>query len=146
MTLKHPIAFILFLLATLSINAQEYGNIEFIENKGKWDNKVKFKGNVSGGAFFIRSAGITVLQHNKEDLNTIYSVLHQHSKKGSQKKNEDITLRSHAYNVDFLDASPNHQIIPDKLIPTYNNYFIGNDSSKWAGNCQIGRASCRERV
>ena len=46
-------------------------------------------------------------------------------------------LRSHAWNVDFLGASPNIQAIPDKAIPTYNNYFIGNDPSKWAADCRV---------
>ena len=46
---------------------------------------------------------------------------------------QNMMLRSHAYNVDFIGASPDMEIIPDKAIPTYNNYFIGNDPSKWAG-------------
>ena len=29
------------------------------------------------------------------------------------------------------------EIIPDKPLDTYNNYFIGNDSTKWARNCRI---------
>jgi gliding motility-associated-like protein len=29
------------------------------------------------------------------------------------------------------------EIIPDKPLPSYNNYFIGNDPSKWASNCRI---------
>ena len=81
-TLKYLITLITYFIPVIAINAQQYGNIEFIENKGQWNNKVKFKGNVSGGALFIRSAGITILQHNKEDLNTIYSLLHNHYQNG----------------------------------------------------------------
>ena len=29
------------------------------------------------------------------------------------------------------------RLIPDKPIPTYNNYFIGNNPSKWAADCKI---------
>ena len=58
-----------FFLATLTLTAfaaiaQSYNNIEFIENKGQWDSRVKYKGDVSNGTFFIRSGGFTVVQHN----------------------------------------------------------------------------------
>ena len=38
------------------------------------------------------------------------------------------------------------QIIPDKIIPTYNNYFIGNDPSKWASECHIYQAITLKNV
>ena len=53
------------------------------------------------------------------------------------KKNSSYTLRSHAYAVDFVNAATNLEIVPDKPLEYYNNYFIGNDPSKWAGNCKI---------
>ena len=46
-------------------------------------------------------------------------------------------LRSHAYAVNFLNMNEATEIIPDKPLDTYNNYFIGNDSTKWARNCRI---------
>ena len=46
-------------------------------------------------------------------------------------------LRSHVYRVFFQGSNEQAQIIPDKPLPSYNNYFIGSDPSKWAGNCKI---------
>ncbi len=43
------------------------------------------------------------------------------------------------YSVEFLNAST-PTIVPDKPIPTVNNYFIGNDKSKWASDCKIYQA------
>ena len=57
-----------------------------------------------------------------------------------------LTVRSHAYNVDFVGASPNMQVVPDKPLPTYNNYFIGNDPSKWASECRIYQAITLKNV
>ena len=37
------------MIPALALQAQQYGNIEFIENKGKWDSSVKFKGDVRNG-------------------------------------------------------------------------------------------------
>ncbi len=46
-------------------------------------------------------------------------------------------LASHAYRVSFMGSSEEAEVIPDKPLPSYNNYFIGNDPSKWAGRCRI---------
>ena len=50
-----------------------------------------------------------------------------------------ITVHSHAYNVEFVNASI-PVIVPDKPLNTYNNYIIGNNRSNWKGNCRIYQA------
>ncbi|MFL9485356.1 PKD domain-containing protein [Chitinophagaceae bacterium LWZ2-11] len=60
------------------------------------------------------------------------------SSDNSNSDNSDgINIRSHAYEVTFLNANPAPSVLPDKPLNSYNNYFIGNDKSKWAGNCKI---------
>jgi gliding motility-associated-like protein len=132
--------YILTLILSVSsiILKAQYSNIEFIENKGQWDSKVKFQGDAGAGSFFIRSSGFTVLQHNESDMTAIRESIHNTGKSGAP--NERLILHSHAYNVDFIGASSSVQVIPDKPITTYNNYFIGNDPSKWASNCKIYQA------
>ena len=141
LTLKRFLIFAALIIPSFASIAQSYNNIEFIENKGQWDNRVEYKGNVSNGAFFIRSGGFTVLQHNAADYAAVGRFLHGHKADGSPVYPTDkITLRSHAWQVDFLGASPNVKTVPDKKISTYNNYFIGNDQSKWASNCGLYQA------
>ena len=111
-------------------------NIEFIENKGQWDSHVKFRSEVPAGSFFIRNGGFTVLQHNKEDIKQAQEYIHGHGNT-QNKRNSPLVLRSHAYAVDFAGASNNIELVPDKPLEYYNNYFIGNDPSKWASNCKI---------
>jgi gliding motility-associated-like protein len=127
----------LFSLSCIAVKAQ-YSNIEFIENKGQWDPKVKFQGEAGSGSFFIRSSGFTVLQHNESDMTAIRETIHNTGKAGNP--NERLIVHSHAYNVDFIGASSNVQIVADKPITTYNNYLIGNDPSKWATGCKIYQA------
>lgn len=133
---RYLIIQVLFVLS-VACHAQNYNNIEFIENKGQWDSQVKFKGDVSGGAFFIRKGGFTVLQNNQDDLLRLYTILHKPLSRDTGLRNDGAVLHSHAYNVDFIGASSDLEIIPDKPLPTYNNYFIGNDPSRWATNCRI---------
>lgn len=141
LNLKHSIFVILFLIPFVALKAQS-GNIEFVENKGQWDQRVKFQGKVKSGAFFVRgTGGFTVLQHNQDDLSAIQDYFHySHNSNISSAKtitNKDLVLRSHSYNVDFVGASPSMEIVPDKAAEGYNNYFIGSDPSKWAANCKI---------
>ena len=49
-------------------------------------------------------------------------------------------MHSHLYEVEFLNSSEDVEIKGDKALDTYNNYFIGNDSSKWRSNCKIYQA------
>ncbi len=141
LTLKRFLIFAAFIFSAFAAIAQSHNNIEFIENKGQWDSRVQYKGNVSNGAFFIRSGGFTVLQHNPTDFAAVATFLHGQKADGNPVRQGDkIVLRSHAWNVDFLGASPDVKTVADKPIPTYNNYFIGNDQSKWAGDCHIYQA------
>jgi gliding motility-associated-like protein len=130
------IALLLLILST-AVKAQN-GNIEFIENKGQWDDHVKFRSEVPAGSFFIRSGGFTVLQHNPQELEQLQEIAKGHQFTGSDnKKSAPFTLHSHAYTVDFAGSSGKIEMVPDKPLSYYNNYFIGNDPSKWAGNCKI---------
>ena len=144
-TLKPLIFSIAILASFIPVFAQDYNNIEFIENKGQWDSHVKFKGEVNAGAVFVRSTGFTILQHNQQDYESLQSMTHGHGYDKppgtiSLRSAGNFVLRSHAYNIDFVGASPNMQVIPDKVIPTYNNYFLGNDPSQWASECRIYQA------
>jgi len=126
-----------FLLSATALNAQ-YNNIEFIENKGQWDNRIKFSGQVSAGLFYVEKNGFMVVQHSPEDWAKVGELTHSHDAKNFQLiKEGNVTIRSHAYEVEFLNGSTNSEIVPDKPLPGYNNYFIGNDPSKWASDCKV---------
>ncbi len=132
MKIRSFIPALLFCLISLGAFSQ---NIEFIENKGQWDQKVLFMGPVSNGAFYIHNNGFTVLQHQASDMERLQNAFHKRGKIGNE--DEPIVVRSHAYRVELLGASPRSKIEADKPLPTYNNYFIGADSSKWGSHCRI---------
>lgn len=128
------------LLPAGNLQAQGYNNIEFIENKGQWDPQIQYRGDISNGIFFIRKSGFTVVQYNSDDWTKIKQALHDHSPAGFAKTTGSSIIRSHSWNVDFIGASPAMKVIAEKPMPTYNNYFIGNDQSKWASSCGIFQA------
>ncbi|HMX37738.1 MAG TPA: hypothetical protein PKA94_10655, partial [Ferruginibacter sp.] len=118
--------------------------MEFIQNKGQWDNRVVYRGDFSTGSFFLENNGFTVLLHNVEDLMKVSERLHGHNADPSN-MGQPVTLRSHAYKVQFLGTSAFANkapqiILPEKIQSYHNNYFLGNDRSKWAAECQLAQA------
>jgi gliding motility-associated-like protein len=110
------------------------GSIEFVENKGQWDSRVRFGGKVSNGDIFIRNNGITIVQYNPVDMANVMKLLHE---RPAGTDPERYMVRTHAWHVDFAGASTTSRAVPEKKIQTYNNYFTGNDPAHWAENCQI---------
>ncbi len=144
-SLKKILLFTPLILLAAGLMAQ--GSIDFIENKGQWDSRVLYKGEVSNGAVFLRNGGITILQHNAVDLANLAKLRHQYGD-GLVLNKQAATqvLRSHSWNVDFIDASPSATIVPSKIAAGYNNYFIGNDPSKWAASCRIFQVVTVENI
>ena len=121
--------------------AKSQGVIEFVENRGQWDSRVKYRGTVNNGAFYIRKGGVTVLQHNANDIGNLYAVMHgQSTATNSVAKASPVIVNSHSWNIDFVGANPNMKIVAEKSLDSYNNYFIGDDPLKWASNCRVFQA------
>lgn len=137
MNCKSPIFFLLSFLIGITAFSQ---NIEFIENKGQWDSRVKYMAQVPNGALFIQQDGYTVLQSDAGDMEKLHEVTHNRLQKTGSFKDQPLVVRSHAYTVNFIGANPKMQMVSEKPLLTYNNYFIGNDPSKWAANCKIYQA------
>lgn len=131
--------------------AQNY--LEFIENKGQWDSQIKFKGDLSAGAFMLQASGYRVVLYDKTDLNSLRESAHGNAKGNSSvllnktvdKKEKPLLegktggadiVHGHIYEMRLLNANKNPLIIPDKPQQTYSNYIIGNDPSKWTSNCK----------
>jgi hypothetical protein len=125
----------LFLFAFfIWLNSQ--AQIEFVENKGQWNEAVKYKGDFQNGAFFLEKNGFSVLLHNQDDWQKLSYYVHGH-KDSVVDLNDKIILHSAVYRVSLLGASDNSKIQPEKITNSYNNYFLGKDPSKWASGCKI---------
>lgn len=117
-----------------------YSQGAFIENKGQWDASVQYMSHAGDGSFFIQKKGYTITQFHPEDVQQV-TLRNQHMADVEEIKSGGNRgrVRSHSYNVEFIGASE-AVIIPEKPIETVNNYFIGNDKSKWAEGCRIYQA------
>src|SRR5215203_4471993 len=93
---------------------------------------------VPGAAVFVQSSGFSIVQHHPEDFQVLEDLIHGHDagEKGRTLR-QQVVLRSHAYRVQFLNANPAPRITADKPLEGFNNYFIGDDPSKWATGVKI---------
>ncbi len=137
--------------------------VQFTENKGQWNSRVLFAGDAGNTGFFLEKNGYRVLLNDSDDISTINQYFGGHpattatskqtksqavinaSKKGTGVV-PDLILHSHAYEVTFLGSAENPKILPDKMVPTFSNYFIGNDRSKWSSNCKIYQALLYQNI
>ena len=141
---KVPISALFVLFTSLS-----FAQMQFVENRGQWQKEVDFKSSISNGTFFLQQQGFTVLLQNEKDRELLFEQMHGHSHNGGndaakavapQPVSSPVTVHQHAYRVNFAGASSFVKAMPDKMLPTYNNYFIGTDQSKWKSGCRIYQA------
>ena len=138
---KKYFVWIVFFLACFieKANAQY---LQFVENKGQWDKSVKFKAAFAGNDLLLQPSGYKVILRDKEDLKKISEFFGSHvdstgKRTSTIKDARDLKLHCHAYTINFLNADSNAVAEPDKPLNTYNNYFLGSDSSKWATGCRV---------
>jgi gliding motility-associated-like protein len=141
MNFKHRLLIFLFLVLSTKYSYSQY--LEFVENKGQWADNIAYKGEINTGAIALKpDGGYRMLQHNQDDLKAIHQYLHPEGKEVAAKaiSPKKLGLHSHVYEVSFLGCNPTPTAISEKPQDSYNNYFIGNDKTKWASGCKIFQA------
>ncbi|WMJ71747.1 PKD domain-containing protein [Cytophagaceae bacterium ABcell3] len=123
-----------FFVGFQSIASHE-GGPQFIENKGQWDEKVQFLTDVVGGRIFFQRNEITWLFYNvPEHVHTEQNKQdHKHGKPNTTEGSDSV--QAHAYNVVFQGANE-HPVVQgeDGGGGFPRNYFLGNDTSRWASS------------
>lgn len=146
--MKGPVVISFYLLLYFSVFAAvpiSFAQLEFIENRGQWAGDFQFKTDIPNGAFFLERNGFTVLQQKQEDMDKLQARMHGHVH-GSDKdefvplSNDPITIHNHAYRVRMVGSNEKAIPIPDKPLEGYHNYFLGDDPSRWKGNCGLFQA------
>lgn len=98
----------------------------FIENQGQWPNSVLFKSKIAAGNIWVQQHKI--LFHLK-DYSRLFE-LHQKPKDAE----ETIYGKQTLVHLNFPSSNEVIKIEKQNKTKTYYNYFIGNDSTKWANN------------
>ena len=127
MKIKH-FTFFIFLFLYLSTSAHD-NELNFIKNLGQWNSKVNYKVNLQGGHLFIENQTLTYVFHDAHNLHHIHELEHE---KGNDFNPLNHKIDAYAFKVDLLNSNDAVIIKPHNQRKEYYNYFIGNDSKKWA--------------
>jgi gliding motility-associated-like protein len=124
--------FILFIINFYAINFYCHNDsvlqlARFEENRGQWNNAVKFKTDLINGALFFESNGITTVFTNLSSVSEKAHHLKEIEKNALQVKEE-------AYRCVFIGSNKNVSIIKNGQSTCTRNYFVGSDKAHWASN------------
>ena len=106
----------------------QHSHIEFKENKGQWENNILFKAQLPAGQLYLEQNKLTYQFFNEKDMVRMGDLHHGWIK---NPQTSDSILNLHAFEVEFVNALKS-QTKADHFCSDYENYFIGNDSTKWA--------------
>ncbi len=129
----------IFIIQSVISNAHIRDTLEgaskwrFIENKNQWDNNILFKTQAHGGVLFLEKNLFTVVLEDVEVKNRLLAYKNSPEIRARINLNDSI-IKYHAYKMQFVNSNSNVLIKPENSFPDYENYFIGNDSKKWASN------------
>jgi gliding motility-associated-like protein len=98
--------------------------IEFVANQKQWDKSVLFAADVPSGRLFLEHGRLVQALYDGKQLSEL------HHKTAAPSKHERI--RAHAYSTTFVGANLQAAVRGEAQLPGLNNYFLGNDESRWA--------------
>jgi hypothetical protein len=128
---KRVIVICLFNLGCFFVGFSQDTSVHFIENKNQWPAEVDFTARVAGGSMMVKPGSFTYYFLDQQKIERLHEGTHQPYRETSLKK-EDDKIGGRKIVVNFLGSNPNIAPKPLNKLATYYNYFLGNDSSKWA--------------
>ncbi|HXB40039.1 MAG TPA: hypothetical protein VNZ49_05815, partial [Bacteroidia bacterium] len=105
-------------------------NISYIQNKGQWDDKVLYQADFRGGRVFLEKNTFTFLFYPAKG----FGEMHPHE--GGKQEPGTHVFDFQVVKMEFEGCSE-AKIDGSEKRDFYHNYFLGNDSKKWAGNVPL---------
>jgi gliding motility-associated-like protein len=120
-----PLALIWVLCMSFFSLMAQHNALHLVENRGQWPASVIAASDVQGGKFFLEKGALT---YHLFDLGGLHAA--------PDEANHQSRVRGHIYRMSFYgSATENTRSNLSAKQTTYSNYFLGNDASRWAGNC-----------
>jgi hypothetical protein len=121
----------LFLLISLNAIGQSNQGLRFIQNKGQWNDDIDFQARIPGGRLGVSAGGFSVLILDMEEMEHRHLANHSAINE-SDGQSAPEPVNGHYFRINLLGS--NHQSKPIVGVPLdgHYNYFLGNDSCRWA--------------
>ena len=107
---------------------QTKNSYSFVENLGQWPAAVLFRTHVNGAALFVEENAWTWSKLEGSSVDQMHDIAML-----SNTERDSLRFNGHAWRMQFVGASKER---PKGMIKSdhYENYFMGNDRSRWRGH------------
>ena len=112
---------------TTEVHLPTESKLLFIENKNQWDAQTAFKARLTPG----------YIDFNKDFFQFVFYNENIHDMMHHRTANTNTTISGHIFNIRFVGANPDVAFTQTKPQPYHQNYFLGNDESKWASDVHL---------
>ena len=112
--------------------ADDQRTLEFVENKGQWDERAAFVAELPAGRLFLAPTRLTYAFADPAAL----AAHHDH------RPDQPAELRAHAYSVSFEGANPRAALLSGEPTAGRRNYFRGGPEKGWVSGA-IGYRTLR---
>ncbi|GAB2709931.1 hypothetical protein GCM10011495_27590 [Hymenobacter frigidus] len=126
-------------LALLAISAQaarpatvvpRSPSLEFIQNKGQWDSRVRYEAALPAGCLFVQADALTYSFLDPAALRHHHGGAAPATSPAAQAEG----IAGHAYTVHFEKASARARLTASVPTAGERNYFVGKDETRWASH------------
>jgi hypothetical protein len=126
---RFQVVFFLVLLPVI-LQANPDPGIAFVENAGQWSLPFHFAARVPGGRMFVHPGGFTYYFLDEQKIALLHDAGHE--LRPDLSLPSDSFIGGQAIAVGFVGA--NHAAVPQPfgVSPTYYNFFLGDDTCRWA--------------
>lgn len=129
----HCLRYISVFIVSLLLMSVSFANdnklMRYTENKGQWNEKVKFEGKFYGGKVYLENNSLLYTLYESDMIEELHHHLHEY-KNGIKNRR----FKFHSLRQTFTNC--NVAVCTDSKSPheDYSNYYLGSDPSHWASN------------
>ena len=124
----------LFLTASIQASGKTEPGLMFIENKNQWPQPVDFAAKIPGGQMFIQPGCFHYYLIDRQKLEDWHNRTHARYNESARGAKSSETIDGYYIKVNFPGANLRSVPQPIGKLPSYYNYFFGNDSLHWASH------------
>lgn len=128
--MRQTIQFALAILCGRLFAGEDPQNLNYIQNKGQWNEKVLYRTDFRGGRMFLHSNSFTYLFYPAEG----FTKLHPHP--GGKQESDEHVFNFHVVQMEFA-GSQTASVNGGEVQETYHNYYLGNDPKHWTSRVPL---------
>ncbi|HEX5169793.1 MAG TPA: PKD domain-containing protein [Cyclobacteriaceae bacterium] len=124
---------LLLLLITFNVIGQDIDGLHFIQNKGQWNDGIDFQAQVPGGRVGVSARGFSVLLLDMEEMERHHLAGHEPINESTGQPSSE-PVNGHYFQINLLGSNQQAKAIVESPLEGHYNYFLGNDTCRWATN------------